>query len=260
MRHLWICLFCWLLLPSAAAQLTPIAFGVPVLSQDHSLTLAEYHQAGVPPLDRPWGLPDYQQAAQAFTAIAQQNPSHLPRHNSPRSGQLFAYLFNIENLPNTKDAATLEQTQARLQELQQLTSGPLLEITNAYLMSLDLGFSQPLETCTAIGFITQALPRAHDLAEQATAQGRPVDPARTTALEKSTINAFVSAIQLLRHTGQQSVDAKQAMLDRVVPAYLKIRPRLSPAANAQIQLAVDRALAQEASEDIQTQLRLIQNN
>lgn len=260
MRQTLACLLCLFVAYSALGQSkAKIAFGLPVLQDDRSLTLAEYEEAGVPSIKARWGLTEYEQAAKALLAIAQKDASNLPRENSPRSGKLLKHLFDTNNFPKPADAKTLEQTEAALVELRELSGGPLIKLTDAYMLSLDQGFSQPNELCAAIGFVTQVLPVAHAFAAQATTQGRPEDPARTAALEESSVNAIVSAVALLRHVGDKAIGAKGALLGRVAPAYRAIQPRLSIPSDTKVQVVVERAMAWEISEPILTQLGYMQN-
>jgi|GEM_PF-4508275 len=259
MRYTLACLICLFAACSALGQSkAKIAFGLPVLQDDRSLTLADYEKAGVPSIKIRWGLTEYQQAAKALLAIAEKDASHLPRENSPRSGMLLKHLFDTNNFPKPAESKTLEQTEAALVELRELSGGPLIAITDAYMLSLDQGFSQPNELCAAIGFVTQVLPVAHELAAQAATQGRPQDPARTAALEESSVNAIVSAVALLRHVGDKAVGAKGALLGRVAPAYRAIQSQLSIPSDTKVQIIVEKAMAWEISEPILTQLGYMQ--
>src|SRR5260370_856235 len=64
---------------------------------DESLTSEEYIRLGVPAFDRPWSASDMQRAWKSLTSIAQENQRHLPRHQSERSGVVFARITTTEN-------------------------------------------------------------------------------------------------------------------------------------------------------------------
>lgn len=71
--------------------------------EDKSLSIAEYREAGLPAPDAPWTAHDMDKAVSALTAIAQKDPSQLPRYQSPRSGEVFARLAADENLTIYRD-------------------------------------------------------------------------------------------------------------------------------------------------------------
>jgi hypothetical protein len=93
---------------------------------DHSLTVKEYIDAGVPSPDQPWTGQDYQSAAVALLRISNRDYAQLPRLDSPNSGPLFARMVAPENL----DALRLSAfpIQQRVQCLAELNRGflPLL--------------------------------------------------------------------------------------------------------------------------------------
>jgi hypothetical protein len=70
---------------------------------DGSLAAEEYVKLGVPAFDRPWTGDDFAQAVKALTALAAKDAGQLPRHNSPRSGSVFARLISPDNLAACRD-------------------------------------------------------------------------------------------------------------------------------------------------------------
>ncbi|MEM9273744.1 MAG: hypothetical protein AAGA80_12375 [Cyanobacteria bacterium P01_F01_bin.143] len=65
---------------------------------DESLTLDQYIEVGIPAHDRIWSGEDMTRAANILTEIAQNDPGHLPRYQSPNSGEAFDRLIADENL------------------------------------------------------------------------------------------------------------------------------------------------------------------
>lgn len=70
---------------------------------DKSLPLEEYLDAGMPAHDRSWSGDDIAKAASTLQAIAQKEPTHLPRYGSERSNKLFKRLIADENLAPYRD-------------------------------------------------------------------------------------------------------------------------------------------------------------
>jgi hypothetical protein len=64
---------------------------------DTSLSLAVYRAAGVPDVDHPWSLQDYQRCLTVFIDLLRSGRSDLPRAGSARSGALFARLVDARN-------------------------------------------------------------------------------------------------------------------------------------------------------------------
>ncbi|MBK9262330.1 MAG: hypothetical protein IPM54_21315 [Polyangiaceae bacterium] len=65
---------------------------------DPTLSPAEYEARGMPSIQNPWTAIDYQLAAAALVAIAEENPAHLPRLNSKQSGPVFRRIVSREDL------------------------------------------------------------------------------------------------------------------------------------------------------------------
>ena len=70
---------------------------------DRSLASGEYVEAGLPSKDRVWSGDDLATAAEALARLAESEPGHLPRFESPRSGEVFARLTTAENLKISAD-------------------------------------------------------------------------------------------------------------------------------------------------------------
>jgi len=64
---------------------------------DRSLGVKAYLEAGVPPLDRPWGAPQFASATAALREIARDGETLLPRAGSRTSGQVWARIISPEN-------------------------------------------------------------------------------------------------------------------------------------------------------------------
>ena len=71
---------------------------------DHSLTLEEYYQLGVPDVTQPYGVAEYKRAQQAFARFYPSAMTRLPRIGSEASGELFARLTSDENFQALKDS------------------------------------------------------------------------------------------------------------------------------------------------------------
>src|SRR4051812_13257608 len=72
---------------------------------DHSLPAEEYIKLGVPTHDRPWLGSDMTRAAEALSDIAKDDARKLPRHQSERSGTVFARMISVQNLEIVKNRA-----------------------------------------------------------------------------------------------------------------------------------------------------------
>lgn len=65
---------------------------------DRSLTPEEYIRLGLPAHDREWSGQDMRAAEQVYAALAERGAAQFPRHQSPRSGAVFARQTSAENL------------------------------------------------------------------------------------------------------------------------------------------------------------------
>lgn len=70
----------------------------PADTDDRSLTTSQYIKLGLPKCDRPWSSSDMSRAAKVLTEIANRDARELPRHQSPKSGQVFARITADDNL------------------------------------------------------------------------------------------------------------------------------------------------------------------
>lgn len=89
--------------PGTPESTSPLATTTPGESQptdndDRSLTTAQYIELGLPKCDRPWSSSDMSRAAKVLTEIASRDARELPRHLSPKSGQVFARITADDNL------------------------------------------------------------------------------------------------------------------------------------------------------------------
>jgi hypothetical protein len=76
-----------------ASALEPLVATAP----DTSLALAVYRAAGVPEVDRPWSVADYQRCLDVFVDLVRQGRADLPRAGSARSGPLLSRLVDSRN-------------------------------------------------------------------------------------------------------------------------------------------------------------------
>jgi hypothetical protein len=75
----------------------------PVAAADNSLTTAQYIAAGMPAIDKPWTLDQYDAVTAALQSVAKDDPTHLPRFMSPKSGDVFDRMISQENLKSFYD-------------------------------------------------------------------------------------------------------------------------------------------------------------
>ncbi len=66
--------------------------------QDHSLTVKEYMQQGIPPINRPWNHDDLSTAVNILQLIRTKDSLALPRFNSRKSGPLFRHMTSLEEV------------------------------------------------------------------------------------------------------------------------------------------------------------------
>lgn len=65
---------------------------------DHSLTLAEYQQLGMPDWNRPWTMQDFSTAFYVLNTLKFDKPQALPVRGSDKSGMLFSHMISTDNL------------------------------------------------------------------------------------------------------------------------------------------------------------------
>ena len=105
----------WVLALAALVALSagaPAAQAGPTAAPDNSLTVKEYVDAGVPPIDKAWTPEDYKKAGTALEAIAKGDVTKLPRFNSKNSGELFAHITSQKNLELFGDKTVPVETRA----------------------------------------------------------------------------------------------------------------------------------------------------
>jgi hypothetical protein len=87
--------------PSSAPETTPRpASG----GESGELTVEQYVQRGIPPLDRPWTGDDFNKTSQALRELASQG--QLPRLGSGSSGEVFAHMISPRNLEQYENASS----------------------------------------------------------------------------------------------------------------------------------------------------------
>ena len=70
---------------------------------DHSYTLEEYEELGMPDHDTIWRMEDYEMAFLVLNTLKHKKPFALPARDSEKSGMLFARMMNLENLAFLED-------------------------------------------------------------------------------------------------------------------------------------------------------------
>jgi hypothetical protein len=70
---------------------------------DHSLSLDEYRQLGMPDHKHVWNMEDYSSAFFVLNTVKYQNSKALPVRGSERSGILFSRMISMENLSFLQD-------------------------------------------------------------------------------------------------------------------------------------------------------------
>ena len=100
--------------PSAPPPSGDASPASPSAAGDTSLPLAVYRAAGVPEVDQPWSVADYERCLQVLVDLLRSGRADLPRHGSARSGALFARLVDARNFAATPGLTTGEHAR-RLQ-------------------------------------------------------------------------------------------------------------------------------------------------
>ncbi len=70
---------------------------------DHSYTLEEYRELGMPDYDSVWDIQDYETAFLVLNTLKYGKPFTLPSRDSEKSGILFSRMMNLENLSFLQD-------------------------------------------------------------------------------------------------------------------------------------------------------------
>ena len=70
---------------------------------DHSLTLLEYQELGMPDYNKVWNMEDYSNAFYVLNTLKYQNLKALPSRDSEKSGVLFSRMISIDNLAFLQD-------------------------------------------------------------------------------------------------------------------------------------------------------------
>jgi len=65
---------------------------------DHSLTLEEYQERGMPDYNKVWSMQDYSTAFYVLNTLKYENAKALPVRGSEKSGKLFSRMISIDNL------------------------------------------------------------------------------------------------------------------------------------------------------------------
>lgn len=70
---------------------------------DHSLSLEEYQELGIPDYNRVWNMEDYSNAFFVLNTLKFTNTKALPSRDSEKSGVLFSRMISLENLSFLQD-------------------------------------------------------------------------------------------------------------------------------------------------------------
>ena len=70
---------------------------------DHSLTLVEYQELGMPDYNSVWSMEDYSNAFFVLNTLKYENAKALPSRESERSKVLFSRMISIDNLAFLQD-------------------------------------------------------------------------------------------------------------------------------------------------------------
>jgi hypothetical protein len=70
---------------------------------DHSLTLLEYKELGMPDYNNVWNMEDYSNAFYVLNTLKYQNQKALPSRDSEKSGVLFSRMISLDNLSFLQD-------------------------------------------------------------------------------------------------------------------------------------------------------------
>ncbi len=152
----------WVLIISCPLFLQAQVYPFP----DNSIPTAYYQEMSFPPLDKPWGLKEYEKAMNTLESIYSTDKYSLPRYNSPYSKTIFAKLTNPNHLRVLNDKSIpLEQ---RLEVLNQLPS-QISRLLVLYMEGTEeYRFGAEMLQCFA--FYTHFTSNALDLVEELQAQ------------------------------------------------------------------------------------------
>jgi hypothetical protein len=79
---------------------------------DHSLSLDEYKQLGMPDHAHVWNINDYSSAFYVLNTLKYENPKALPSRGSEKSGLLFSRMISTDNLSFLQDVTLPLHTKA----------------------------------------------------------------------------------------------------------------------------------------------------
>ena len=96
---------------------------------DHSLTLVEYKELGMPDYNSAWSMEDYSNAFFVLNTLKYENLKALPSRESEKSGVLFSRMISIDNLTFLKDEALPLYAKA---EMIKWFVNTLMELKDAY--------------------------------------------------------------------------------------------------------------------------------
>jgi hypothetical protein len=118
---------------------------------DRSLTTVEYMARGMPDPTGTWSGPEYNKAAEVLNSLVTADAGLLPRHQSPKSGEMFARMTDKANLKPLHDPKrTIED---RLKEGNEIFGG-----ANAIVKVYARGYSSGIvnENYELMGFLLRA--------------------------------------------------------------------------------------------------------
>jgi len=255
--NLGLCSACAGPAPTPVASTPPPAAPAPrAAPADASLTTQEYVQLGVPDPARPWTGAELGQAVRALTQLAQQRPDALPRHQSPRSGVLFARLTTTPDLSSLGDQdATLEQ-RGRTAEAFLAAASPMFGLYEA---ALARGAVDNRDAIEVVGWQYRCLAAVLGFAAEAGPQLDPEDPehaARLKAFDAARADAG-SAVKFTvdaMRASSTSADERRTLLGQLQETFPTILPTLTASAQSELLTSLRQLDADPAQADLDPDL------
>jgi len=249
--HLGLCSACAGPSPAPVPAPQPAAPAPRPAPADTSLSTQEYVQIGVPDPARPWTGEDVRQAVRALTDLVQRRPNALPRHESARSGAVFARLTAAENVETVAARkGTLEvRTRAALPFVE--AAVPLFRL---YQTAYEQGSVTSDDVIELLGWEFRCLAALLDLAAEAAPRLDPEDPehaARLQGFERARASAgqaVAFTIRALRATDDITPSERRLLLTQLQETLPTILPLLTAGVQTELltslrQLDADPALA-----------------
>ncbi|MCA8992876.1 MAG: hypothetical protein KDA88_12885 [Planctomycetaceae bacterium] len=165
---------------------------------DKSLLLNEYLEAGVPAYNRIWSGDDMLTAVTVLAAVAQEDPAHLPRYQSERSGMFFDRMTSDENLDLFRNQSVPIQQRLPLATNYMEANNELLKV---YLMSFIDGAMGGVELLEIIGAQLRVWVVMNDLVNEFVPtldKSDPTYPVRMEGLEQMKLGMALTVTGTLQ--------------------------------------------------------------